>query len=95
MIILLFAAIIGGITSAVVVAASFGVITGILMAPFGGSALALAAGLLIAYQNSGRSHALDLDQGITDQVGALRTLLDTTQTGGEIPNPREAQNWAA
>jgi hypothetical protein len=75
MIVLLIAAIMGGLATVLAFATTFGTWTAIALAPFGGSALALAAGLLIAARNTAVPELeISLDDQVDMQVAALRSL---------------------
>jgi hypothetical protein len=75
MIVLLFAAIMGGLATAISLATAFGLWTALALAPFGGSALALAAGLLIAARNTvPLNTGIPLDGHVDVQIAALRSM---------------------
>jgi hypothetical protein len=72
MIVLVFAGLLGGVATAAV-AAPIGILAAICAAPFGGSLLAMVAGLVLAWR---RGSAGEEAYDTTDkQVAALRSVL--------------------
>ncbi len=95
MIVLLCAALMGGIATGTIVSLSLGILAGLLLAPLGGSALALGAGLLLAHVRRDMSHDQALDRDVMEQVAALRSLLEAAHGSKDgVPSP-SASNRAA
>jgi hypothetical protein len=90
MIVLVFAGVLGGLVTAAL-AAPIGIPAAICAAPFGGSLLAVVAGLVIASRGSADVGAYDT----TDkQVAALRSVLAAAYPS-ETAAPGEKSNQAA
>ncbi len=87
---LLFSALIGGGFTFTYVTGTHGVLLGLAAAPFGGSALALGAALLVAH----RHRDLDVEGATTEQVEALRGVLAVAHTENAVPH-QDADHRAA
>jgi hypothetical protein len=92
MVVLMLAAIAGGIVTAGLVAPA-GMVVAVLAAPFGGSLCALAAGLLLATRRTAEGHqALDTTD---QQVAALRSVLQAAYPAQTQPTSNTKAGRAA
>jgi hypothetical protein len=91
MIVLVFAGLVGGIVTAIL-AAPIGLLAAFCAAPFGGSLLAVVAGLVIA---SRRDSASQGAYATTDeQVAALRSVLATAYPAGQVQSSTQTNRAA-